>query len=127
MAGAFSSKDQHHFVSNKRFIALMEWAIEVAPEINDPKAFDHISKMQREYENRYSICTDIDFEKEFNKDEQIFWSKVFQVVAHKLFNRSLGSIETNDWRPSAIADAFTVSHMLQKLAGEYLEYSRNEF
>lgn len=127
MSGTFSSKDHHHILSNKRFCALMEWAMEVASEINDPKAVDHLSKMQQDYENIYLPCTDLDFENELNKDEQVFWSKAFQIVAHKLFNRELGSTETDDWRPSAIADAFAISRMLQGLSGEYLEYVRKEF
>jgi hypothetical protein len=127
MAGAFSAGEQHHFVSNKRFCALIEWAIEVAPEINDPKTAGHISKMQQGYDDLYLPCTDIDLDKELNKDEQVFWSKAFQIVGHRLFNRALGSTETDDWRPSAIADAVTVSRMLQKLSGQYLEYTKNNF
>ncbi|MDX5993940.1 hypothetical protein [Ectopseudomonas alcaliphila] len=127
MAGAFSAEDQHHFVSNKRFCALMEWAIEVASEINEAQAADFVAKMQQGYDELYAICTDIDLDKELDKKEQVFWSKAFQIVGHRLFNRTLGSTESDDWRPSAIADAFTISRMLQKLSGEYLVYTKQNF
>ena len=127
MAGTFSSEDQHHFVSNQRFHALIEWAIEVASEIDDPNAPEYISKMQRGYEEIYAPCTDIELDQELDKVEQVFWSKAFQLVGHSLFNRVLGSKEADNWRPSAIADAIIVSRMLQKLSGEYLEYTKQNF
>lgn len=127
MAGSFSSLDHNHFVCNKRFCALMEWAIEVAIQINDPKASDYISKMQQGYDEIYAPCTDIDLASELGKEEQVFWSKAFQLVGHKLFNKALGTTETDAWRPSAIADAVIVSRMLQKLSGEYLEYTKENF
>jgi hypothetical protein len=113
--------------SNKRFCALIEWAVEVASEIDDPKAPEHITKMQRDYEGVYAPCSDINLDKELGKDEQVFWSKAFQLVGHGLFSRALGSKETDDWRPSAIADAIAISRMLQKLSGEYLEYTKQNF
>ncbi len=127
MAGSFSTQDQHFFVSNKRFCALLEWAIEAAPRINDKKGKDYILKMQQNYQDIYSPCTDIDLSSELNKDEQVFWAKVFQVVGHQLFNRTLGSTESENWRPGAIADAVSVSRMLQKLSREYLDYNETNF
>ncbi len=127
MAGAFSAGEQQHFVSDKRFFAQIDRAIEVTSEINDPKTAGHISKMQQGYDDLYATSTDIDLDKELNKDEQIFWSKAFQILGHGLFNRALGSTETDDWRPSAIDDAVTVSRMLQKLSGEYFEYTKKIF
>ncbi len=127
MAGSFSAKDQHHFVSNKRFCALIEWAIDAASGINDEKRNEYISKMQQGYNELYAICADIDLEGDLNNDEQAFWSKAFQVVSHQLFNRTIGPTESDNWRPSAIADAVSVSRMLQKLSGEHLDFTETNF
>lgn len=127
MAGLFSVEEQHHSVSNKRFYALLEWAMEVGIEISGENTADYVSKMQEGVENIYFPCTYINFGEVLNEQEKVFWSKAFQVVAHKLFDRSLGSLETNDWRSSAIADACIVSRMLQESTGEYLDYRQANF
>lgn len=127
MSGSFSTADQHHFVRNLRFRALMEWAIEVAVQINDPKSVDYISKMQRGYDGLYSLCTDIDLDQVLDQEEKVFWSKAFQLTGHQLFQRTIGTTETDHWRPSAIADALTVSRMLQQSSGVSLDYTQTEF
>lgn len=127
MAGSFFAQDQHYFVSNKRFCALIEWAMDAASGINDVKKNEYISKMQQGYQELYAPCSDIDLEGELSKDEKIFWFKVFQVVAHQIFMRTIGSAESDGWRPSAIADVVSISRMLQKLTGKNLDFTKTNF
>lgn len=116
MAGLFEARTQHLVVSNMRFYALMEWAIDVASGIDDSKGPLHISKMQRGYKENYSLVTYLDLDGELDYAEQVFWSEAFAVVGDQLFHRTIGTTDDDSWRPSAIADAVILSRMLRDLS-----------
>jgi len=124
MASSFYIGEKSLFVSNSRFGALIDFALQVA---SNEEENDYIKKLE-ELSGSFFPGSDLDLENDFsNTEEKIFWSKVFQAVAHKVFLREIGNIQELNWQPSLICDSVSISRMLQDYTNEKLPYTEKFF
>lgn len=120
MSATFFLENNELTVRNHRFNNLIEWAVEAAEAFPNPDQ-EKIEKMKELLQVVFSPRGALHFEQHFNQEEMVFWAKAFLQVAHDVFDRKLGKQDTIAWQPSAIADAVTISRMLQNYCGKLLK------
>lgn len=120
MSSAICYKDQFCYVSNKRFDALVSFAIEVGEnEAKNDEEVGYVETLKYKRNNEFWNGYDLYIEKDFSAtNERKFWARCLFNVAHLIFNRKFGNNDISFWQASAIGDAYIFARMLTRSVQE---------
>lgn len=113
MSSMISFKEQHIYVSNKRFNSLIAFATEVGSNSATTQQENlYVSGLKEKSETFYPGY-DFEIDNEMaSLDERKFWSKIFFDVSYLIFERKIGNQNVSFWQPSAIGDAYVFARLL---------------
>jgi hypothetical protein len=123
MANDIAIGDQYLWVSNKRLISLVSFALEVGCDAaTTEREKEYVAKLKHWAEKEYWQGCSFDLQERFpTVEEKKFWSRCFFNIARRIFRREIGNQEIHFWQCGAIGDAYVTARMLtsaiQKLTG----------
>jgi hypothetical protein len=119
MASCISYKEQFIWVSNQRFAALIEFAIQIGEQTaTTPDERAAVARLRKAGEAFYPGY-DFHLDREFiTLDERKFWARCFHDVARAIFLRQVGEHDTEFWQSGAIGDAYLIGRLLTQAVRE---------
>ncbi len=105
--------EQGHYVSNRRFLTLLAFALQVARDAATTGGEALWVENLGEFEKQKFPGINFDLAERFpDLSEKKFWAQVFRDTARRIFLRQLGNHDITFWQASAISDAYLIAQML---------------